>query len=193
MRDVSARRTTRTRFRKSRGPYSQECPLFALCTRSLHTLAIRSVVLAPHASRDREASPTSEKEEMVHSGCRNNGRLFNRSCRSAQGLLECSMVRAAMGASLAQAQERRRTPWSTSCTNSLLCAPRPGAAMGATTGAPSAPPAAADRARQEPCQALPYCAGSDLPVEARALGSGDSPVLCAAHLPGAPDPMAAND
>src|SRR5215510_6202813 len=73
-------------------------------------------------------------------------------------------------------------------------APRCGAAPGATTGQPGAPPAAAaDRACQQQRQALSHGERPDPPVERGRPRSGDGALLCPAQFPGAPEPLAAHD
>src|SRR5262249_24860932 len=65
---------------------------------------------------------------------------------------------------------------------------------GATPGQPGAPPAAAaDRACQQQRQALSHCERPDPPVEGGRPRSRDGTVLCHAQLPGASDPVAANE
>src|SRR6266568_4859876 len=73
-------------------------------------------------------------------------------------------------------------------------ATRCGAAPGATTGQPGAPPATAtDRACQQQRQALSYCERPDPPVEGGRPRSRDGALLCPAQFPGAPEPLAAHD
>src|SRR5262249_37275401 len=73
-------------------------------------------------------------------------------------------------------------------------APRCGAAPGAATGQPGTPPAAApDRACQQQRQALSHREGPDPPVEGGCPRSRDGTLLCPAQLPGAFDPVAADD
>ena len=61
-------------------------------------------------------------------------------------------------------------------------------------GQPGAAPAsAADRACQQQCQALSHRQRPAPPVEAGRPGSGDGTLLCPAQLPGASDPVAADD
>src|SRR5215831_5788851 len=65
--------------------------------------------------------------------------------------------------------------------------------LGAATRQPGAQPtAAADRARQQQCEALSHRERLDPPVEAGRPGSGDGTLLCPAQLPGTPDPVATN-
>ena len=54
-------------------------------------------------------------------------------------------------------------------------------------------PPAADRACQQQCQALSHCQRPDPSVEGGRPRSRDGTLLCPAQLPGASDPMAAND
>src|SRR4029450_3662498 len=73
-------------------------------------------------------------------------------------------------------------------------APRWGADPGARPGQPGTPPAAApDRACEQQCQALSYREGPHSSMEGGGPRSGDGTLLCPAQLPGAFDPVAAND
>src|SRR5262249_20305857 len=55
------------------------------------------------------------------------------------------------------------------------------------------PAAAADRACQQQCQALPHREGPAPPVEGGRPRSRDGALLCPAQFPGAPAPLAAHD
>src|SRR6266571_2980013 len=71
---------------------------------------------------------------------------------------------------------------------------RPATDTGAATGQPgTAPPSAADRACQQQRQALSYRERPHPFVEAGCPRSGDGDLLCPPQLPGALDPVAAND
>src|SRR5262249_36433954 len=71
---------------------------------------------------------------------------------------------------------------------------RCGAAPGATTGQPDAPPAAAAAgACQQQRQGVSHCERPHPPVERGHPRSGDGTVLCPAQLPGAPEPLVTHD
>src|SRR5947209_3938469 len=73
-------------------------------------------------------------------------------------------------------------------------ATRRGADVGAAKGEPGVAPASvAHRACQQQCQALSHRQRPPPPVERRRPRSGDGTLLCPAQLPGALDPVAAND
>src|SRR5262249_18438052 len=73
-------------------------------------------------------------------------------------------------------------------------APRCGADPGATMGQPGAPPAAAaDRACQQPRQALSHGERPDPPVEGGRPRSRDGTVRGPPQLPGAPAPLVTHD